>query len=149
MTHSRTAIRRTVISLLKKNSDLKRAVSDRVYESKVYPIDITPSIIVYTPNEQIIDYTISYPRTQTRQLTLIIEIYAKENTSIDQISDSLALEVEDILGRDQTLGGMVKDIALHSSETILSGDGDKPIAVTTLTYHIIYRTKENSPHKLI
>jgi hypothetical protein len=149
MTHARTAIRKTIVSVLKNNSALKRAAGERVYESKAYPIDTVPSIIVYTPSEQVLDYTIGFPRTQTRQLTLVIEIFAKENTSIVQTSDSLSLEVEDILGSDPTLGGMVKDLSLHSSETILSGEGDKPISVTTLTYHLTYRTKENSPSKLI
>ena len=148
MTHSRTAIRRTVISLLK-NSHLKKTIGDRVYESRVHPIDTPPAILVYTPQEQIVEYSIGFPRSQTRQLTLIVEAYAKENANIDTISDSLALEIEEVLARDQTLGGIVKDITLHSSETILSGEGDKPIAVTTLTYHITYRTKENKPNKLI
>lgn len=146
--HARTVIRKTIVSLLKNNSTFKKVVSDRVYESKAYPIDTVPSILVYTPSEQVIDYTIIFPRTQTRQLTLIIEIFAKENTSIDQISDSLALEVEDILGNDPTLSGMIKDLLLHSSETVLSAEGDKPIAVATLTYHITYRVKENKPNNL-
>lgn len=149
MTHARTIIRKTIVFLLKNNSTLKRAVGDRVYESKVYPVDNTPSIVVYTPSEQVIEYSMSFPRSQTRQLSLIIEIYAKENTSIDQISDSLALEVEEIIAADPTLGKMVKDVVLHSSETIFSGDGDKPIAVATLAYHITYRTKETSPNELI
>ena len=149
MTHARTIIRNTIVSLLKNNSDLKRAVGDRIYESKVYPIDTVPSIMVYTPNEQVIDYTIGFPRTQTRQLNLIVEIFAKANANLDQTTDSLALEVEDILSKDPTLGGMVKDLSLYSSETILSSEGDKPIAVKTLTYHLTYRVKENKPNKLI
>lgn len=149
MSHARTIIRNTIVSLLKSNPALKKAVGDKIYESKVYPIDTVPSIMVYTPNEQVIDYTISYPRTQTRQLTLIVEIFAKANANLDQTADSLALEVEDILSKDPTLGGVIKDLSLHSSETIFSSEGDKPIAVTTLTYHLSYRTKENKPNKLV
>lgn len=149
MSHARKIIRSSIVSLFKNNSVLKKTVGDRIYESKVYPIDEVPSIIVYTPNEQVIDYTISYPRTQTRQLTLIVEIFAKANANLDQTADSLALEVEDILSKDPTLGGIIKDLSLHSSETIFSSECDKPIAVTTLTYHLNYRTKENKPNKLI
>jgi hypothetical protein len=149
MSHSRTAIRKTIVSLLKSNATFRRIVGERVYESKVYPIDTVPSIVVYTPSEQVTEYSMSFPRSQTRQLTLVVEIYAKENSNIDQISDSLALEVEEIIAADPTLGKMVKDMLLNSSETIFSGDGDKPIAVATLTYHITYRTKETSPNKLI
>lgn len=148
MTHARTAIRKTVISLLK-NSALATRIGNHIYESRVHPIDNPPAILVYTPSEQVLDYSISCPRSQTRQLTLILEAYAKENGSIDVIADSLCLEIEEILSLDHTLGGMVKDIILSSTETNLSGDGDKPIAVATLTYHIIYRTKENSPNILI
>jgi len=147
--HARTLIRKSVVSLLKNNKSITKTVNDRIYESKVYPVDNTPSIVVYTPNEQVLESSISYPRNQTRQLTMLIELYTKENGPIDQISDSLALEVEEILGNDPTLGGMTKDLSLHSSETILSGEGDKPVAVTTLTYHLIYRVKENLPSKLI
>ena len=147
--HARTLIRKSVVSILKNSRELARLVKDRVYESKVYPIDTIPAIIVYTPVEQVLEHTISYPRSQTRQLTMLIELYTKENTSIDQISDSLSLEVEETLGIDPSLGNMIKDLALHSSETILSGDGDKPVAITTLTYHLTYRVKENSPNKLI
>ncbi len=149
MSHARTIIRKTIVSLFKNNLVLKKAVADRVYESKVYPIDMVPSIVVYTPNEQVIDYTISYPRTQTRQLTLVIEIFAKANATPDQTGDGLALAVEDILGSDPSLGGIVKDLSLHSSETIVSGESDKPIAVTTLNFNLTYRVKENSPSKLI
>jgi hypothetical protein len=147
--HARTIIRKSVVSLLRNNTSLNRTIGERIYESKVYPIDSVPAIVVYTPNEQVLEHSISYPRSQTRQLTLLVELYTKENGPIDQISDSLSLEVEEILSTDPTLGSLVKDLALNSSETILSGDGDKPIAVTTLTYHLTYRVKENSPNKLI
>ena len=149
MMHARTIIRKSVISLLTNNKLLSKVIGDRVYESKVYPVDNTPSIIVYTPSEQVLESSIGFPRSQTRQLTLLIELYTKENANIDQISDSLALEVEEILSSDPTLGNMIKDLSLNSSETILSGDGDKPIAITTLTYHVAYRVKENTPNKLI
>lgn len=149
MTHARTIIRKSIVSMLKNSKSLTKAVGDNVFESKSYPIANPPSIVVYTPSEQILESSIGFPRSQTRQLTMLIEIYSKENTSIDQISDSLCLEVEEILGSDPTLGNMIKDLSLNSSETILSGEGDKPIAITTLTYHVTYRVKENSPNKLI
>jgi len=149
MMHARTIIRKSVVSLLKNSRYLVKTIGDRIYESKVYPVDNTPAIVVYTPNEQVLESSISYPRSQTRQLTMLIELYTKENGPIDQISDSLALEVEETLSSDPTLGNLVKDLSLHSSETILSAEGDRPIAITILTYHLIYRVKESSPHKLI
>ena len=147
--HARTIIRKTIISLLKNSKSLSKVVGDNIYESRVHPIDHPPAILVYTANEQVVDYSISYPRSQTRQLTLNIEAYAKENSNVDGTTDSLALEIEEILAADLTLGNMVKDVMLNSTETRVSGEGDKPVAVAILTYHITYRTKENSAHKLI
>jgi hypothetical protein len=146
--HARTIIRKTIISLFK-NSAFGKSISGNIYESRVHPIDIFPAILVYTPNEQVSEYSISFPRSQTRQLTLVIEAYAKEHADVDKTTDSISLEIEDILSKDHTLGGMVKDMSLSSTETNLSGEGDKPACVATLTYHITYRTKENSPNKLI
>ena len=147
--HARTFIRRSVVSLLKNSSTLKKIIGDKIYESKIYPIDNAPAILVYTSQEQVLEHSMGYPRSQTRQLTLIIEAYAKANTNIDTTVDSLALGIEETLSANHTLGGMIKDITLLSSETIFSGDGDKPIAVATLTYHLTYRIKENKPNKLI
>lgn len=138
MTHARTIIRKRVVELLRKNIS-------RVYESKVYPVDKLPAIIVYTPQEQVTEYSTSYPRTQIRQLTLLIEIYA----NIDPEPDRLSLAVEEILGVEHTLGGLAKDIALNSTEISFSAEGDKPLSISTLTYYITYSVKENSPNKLI
>jgi len=147
--HARTIIRKTIISLLKNSKPLNKIVGNNIFEARGYPIDNPPAILVYTPNEQVVDYSIGYPRSQTRQLTLVIEAYAKEHVDVDKTTDNLSLEIEELMATYPTLGNMVKDMNLNSTETRLSGDGDKPIAVATLTYHITYRTKENLPNKLI
>ncbi len=97
MTHARSIIRKAVVSLLKNSKSLAKIVGSNIYESRSYPIDNPPAILVYTPNEQVTEYSMSFPRSQTRQLTMNIEAYAKEHSNVDSTTDSLALEIEEIL----------------------------------------------------
>jgi hypothetical protein len=39
----------------------------------------------------------------------------------------------------------VKDISLESTATQLSGEGERPVAVITLTFAVLYCVKENAP----
>nr|BDD46843.1 hypothetical protein 9 [bacterium] len=141
--HARTQIRQAVTALLTENTD----AGGNVFESRVYPLDDLklPAILVYTNNEAVETDTIAHPRTQTRQVSLSVEIYAKANTKADTITDNLTLQVEKLIASDPTIGGLVKDTVLDSTETRLSGDAEKPVSITAMTYQITYRVKENAP----
>lgn len=43
----------------------------------------------------------------------------------------------------------LKDTMLDSTSIQLSGDGEKPVAVITLTFAVLYCTKENAPETLV
>jgi hypothetical protein len=60
----------------------------------------------------------------------------------------LPLEVEQLIAADPTLGGLVKDTMLDITTTQLSGDGEKPVAIVSLTFVILYSVKENAPQTL-
>ena len=47
-----------------------------------------------------------------------------------------------------TLGGLVKDTALDTTETQFSDDGERPIAVAMLTFSVLYTVKEHEPQTL-
>lgn len=143
MTHLRTQIRQEVVNILKDNT----AAANKVYGSRIHPIDNLPAIAVFTISEESETVTISYPRTQNRNLTLAVEIYVKANTGFDEQVDSLAAEVETLLAAG--LGNLAKDIKLIATTMTLSGDGEKPAAVATLNYNILYQTKENNPETLL
>lgn len=147
MTHARTQIRKAVVNALKGNT----AAENRVYESRVYPLDDPklPALLVFTPQESMGQPSIQRPRTQMRQLQLMVEGYLKARGDIDSDADALALEVEQLLGADPTLGGLVKDAMLDTTATRLSGEGEKPVAIVSLTFLILYSVKENAPQTLI
>lgn len=147
MTHARTQIRQAVVALLMGNT----AAGNRVYSSRVHPLDDPklPALLVFTPQESMGNPTMQRPRTQQRTLQLMIEGYVKARGDIDAEADALALEVEQIIAADPTFGGRVKDAMLDTTATQLSGDGEKPVAVITLTFAVLYCVKENAPETLV
>lgn len=147
MNHGRTQIRNAVAALLKGNT----TAGQNVFEARVYALDDPklPALLVYSNDEVVVEQSISRPRTQTRQLSLTIEGYARANSNVDTATDSLAKEIETLVAADPTLGGLVKDAALSTTETQLSSEGEKPVAVVTITYVVTYNTKENAPDVLV
>lgn len=142
MTHARTQLRQAVVSLLTGNT----TAGNRVYSSRVYPLDEPklPALLVFTPQDDMEKPSMQRPRTQHRNLQLVIEGYVKARGDIDVEADALALEVEELIGSDPTLSGLAKDAMIVSTTTQLSGEGDKPVAVVTLTFVVLYCVKENA-----
>lgn len=143
MSHARTQIRQAVVALLNGNTE----AGNRVFSSRVHPLDDAklPALLVYTSQENVGERSMQRPRTQQRQLQLAVEGYLKARGDIDAEADALALEVEQLIAADPTLAGLVKDISLESTSTQLSGEGEKPVAVITLTFAVLYCVKENAP----
>ena len=147
MSHARTQIRQAVVTRLKDHT----SAGSRVYTSRVYPLDDPklPALLVYTPHEDMEPPSMQRPRTQRRSLQLVIEGYVKARGDIDADADALAVAVEKIIGADPTLGGLAKDAMLATTATQLSGDGERPVAVITMTFAVLYCVKENAPDTLV
>jgi len=147
MSHARTQIRQAVVALLTGNTE----AGNRVFSSRVHPLDDAklPALLVFTPSDDVEKPSMQRPRTQHRNLQLVIEGYVKARGDIDAEADALAQEVETIIGSNPTLGGLAKDAMLVSTTTQLSGEGEKPVAVVTLTFVVLYCVKENAPGTLI
>ena len=147
MKHARTQIRNAVTALLKGNT----TAGNNVYEARVYPIDDPklPALLIYTKQETVGEQSMSRPRTQQRELMVTVEAYVKERGNVDEATDKLAMEIEQQIATDPTLGGLVKDTALDTTDTQFSDDGEKPIAVAILTFSVLYVVKEHEPETLI
>lgn len=147
MSHARTQIRQAVIALLKGNTN----AGNNVFEARVYPIDDPklPALLVYTKLETLGEQSMSRPRTQQRELRLSIEVYVKARGKVDEDTDALALEIEQLIAADVTLGGLVKDMVLDTTETQFSDDGERPVAVAVMNYAILYTVKEHQPQTLV
>lgn len=147
MKHARTQIRNAVTTLLKGNT----TAGNNVYEARVYPINDPklPALLVYTKQETVGEQSMSRPRTQQRELIVSVEAYVKARGNVDEETDTLAMEIEQLIAADPTIGGLVKDTALDTTETQFSDDGEKPVAVAILNFSVLYVVKEHEPETLI
>ena len=123
----------------------------KVYQSRVYPLGAAnlPGLLIYTKSEDSEIVTMSGARTLLRNLSLVIEGYVKAVSNYDDTVDTIAKEVETAMGNDVTLNGLAKNSYLESTEIEYDGEGEKPVAVVSLTYSVEYMTKENAPQTAV
>lgn len=122
-----------------------------VFTSRAYPLQDAnlPALRITTPSEQseMVSMGIGN-RTVERTLTLQVEGVVKALTGFEDTCDQIAKEVEIALANDNTLGGLCKYIQLRSTATEISGEAEKPIAVTTMLFDVLYHTSLNAPDVL-
>jgi len=113
-----------------------------VYQSRVYPHNVLPCISIFTKEEQAEFTSVSRPRASRRELSLVIEIRAKEAADVDDQVDQISAEIEAAISGDITLGGIAKDIQYEGIDIELEGGADQPTALGTMNYNVIYRVLE-------
>ena len=118
-----------------------------IYESRVYPLEAgnLPALVVYTKNEESEPIVIGTNRLSSRNLSVIVEIYAKTTTNFDDTIDTISKEVEVAIATDTTLDGLTKDIYLESTEIEYNGEGEQPVGYATLTFLTNYYVQEQNP----
>lgn len=119
----------------------------RVYASRVYPLQDAnlPALRISNPDESIEPVTMSADPTLERVLQLEIEACVKAVSGYEDTVDQIVKEVEIALAAAPTLSGLCKSVRLRSIATELSGDGEKPLAVATMTFEVPYYTLQSSP----
>ena len=146
MPHARQQIREAVVQAL---TGLQTTGSN-VYESRVYPHDVLPSLAVYTVRDE--------PRQEQtlgqlvhRELTLVVEARAKPadgGPTVDDQLDTICAEVEAALMADQTLGGLVQGTELQETEIELSGELERPVGIARMRWRIVYAIVATDPTTL-
>jgi hypothetical protein len=143
MVHIRTTIRQAFVDTLKGHT----AAGDKVYDSRMYNIDESslPSIIIFSNNEEILTSTMGLPRLQNRTLKITVECYGKATNQVKKLMDDLTLEVEQLIYSNEALKKLCKDCKLESTDMQLNSNADKPVAVASLVFSVLYLTKEDNP----
>lgn len=146
MAHARTQIRDAVVTILE-----NATVADTVSKSRVYPIpaNTVSMALVYTNTETVLETTLTYPRGFTRELTLNIDCVARDSDFLDDRLDRLCEAVENAIGADHTLGGVVKDCVLTDTQITLDFNGDAPIGSAKMQFRVMYRTAETDAGTII
>ena len=118
-----------------------------VFESRVYPIENTklPALVIYTKSETSEPIVIGTDRVMSRELSVVVEGYAKATTNFDDTIDTISKEVEEAIAADRTLDGKAKDTYLESTEIEFNSEGEKPLGVVSLTFISNYYVKEKNP----
>ena len=147
MAHARTTIRQAFVRALKGKTE----AGNNVFDSRLYSMEsgALPGIIVFSSNEEVITSTLSPPRSQDRIVKITVECYAKAATSANMVVDNLAAGVEGAVFRDPNLPKIYKDCKLESTNISLNSDGDQPVALASLVFSVLYRTREDSPDTII
>lgn len=145
----RKLIRKQVALILKN----KTAAGPRVFPNASVPTseEELPVILIFPRSEPASKYS-EAPRELERTLDLTIEIVAKGpeideegnepvgKTSLEDILDDLAEQVECEMSRDDTLNGTADDSILVNTEFEFEGAGGVPIGSARLSFAITYFT---------
>jgi hypothetical protein len=120
----------------------------RVYASRVYPLNANelPALRIYADEESATITSLAGASSiLERRLAVRVEACVEAVTGFDDTADQIAKEVEIALTADYALGGLVKWIFLSRIDQQLSGEGDRPVAVQTLTFEAMYYATANAP----
>lgn len=138
MSHVRRQIRDAVATRL---TGLP-TTGNAVYKMRKYALDDAklPALCVYTGDETSGLVTIGL-RTLRRVNNVVVEGYCKgTSTSVYDTIDVIAMEVEEAIGADFTLGGLARSMILVGTEVDVNVQGEQAIASVKLVYAVEYIT---------
>lgn len=140
MPHQRKTIREAIKAAIVAGST---AAGSRVFESRIVPwrTQELPAISVYTDDETVDpDSKSTAPRELDRGLQLAIEVAVIASADVDDALDALAFEIERIMDRDETFGGVCSGSILSTTEFGLKVDGERPMGLMRMVYSVRYFT---------
>lgn len=152
--HIRKQVRDAAVAAL--TTALVPGVVRGVYPGRVHPLEDTslPAVMVYTGAEAVDRTRDVLDRSgQWRELELVVEIQAKAastaSPSLLAILDNVALEAEKVLHGDATLAGLLKELDVATTATVLEGENtEQPVGTMTITWGAVYRCNPADPSVL-
>ncbi len=144
----RKIIRKKIAQILTNQTD----AGARVFpNASVLPGDEElPVILIYPRSENATLYAVA-PRELERAVDVTIEIVAKgpeintdlqtpenDEKTLEDILDDIADQVEVIMAKDETFGGLADDSILSNTEFEFESSGGSPIGSARLTYSVTY-----------
>lgn len=142
MAHVRKQIRDQFVTLLTAGVSL---VSSRVYATRVYPLTQAklPAITVTIGSESSGLMTMGATmgsKSLDRTVDIAVSVYENATASLDSSIDAIAVQIEEAIGADFTLGGIAKESVLTSTSIDFSGETEQPVGIATLTFSVRYVT---------
>lgn len=138
--HKRQLIREAVKDMLLNQTD----AGARVYSNRVTAFwnEEVPCISIFTTDEAATPTDLRQKR-YSRKLILNIEIRAEAKENLDDVLDSLALKVEQLIDADLTLNNTAHNVVMTGTDIGFTGEATKPVGVLNLNYEVTYLTSSN------
>lgn len=135
---SKRLIKEAVVKLLKNGGTL---AGTNVSVSRSIPSeDVTfPLINVYSLSESVERFD-EAPKRYRRRMTLLIECLSRgdDDDKLDLANERLGFQVELLMEKDETLGGLLNKLELTSTDYQQEPDGASPLALLALRYSLEY-----------
>ncbi len=135
MSHVRQQLRsQIVVALLGQTSAV-----NNVFTNRSYPLSQSelPALIVFTETEEIQNTTISDPVEQLRSVDLRINAYVEAISGVENVADSLCVDVEKALAQTNTIA---RSIILEGTSGMRPNViGEAPVMEVTMSFlaHIV------------
>lgn len=131
-------IKNAVVKLLKDGDTLAK---ERVSLSRSIPSEsITfPLVNVYSVSESVERFD-EAPKRYRRRMTLLIECLSSgdDDDKLDLALERLGNQVEILMEKDETLGGLLNKLELAGTDYQQEPDGASPLALLALRYSLEY-----------
>lgn len=129
-------IKNAVVALMKGGNTLAK---ERVALSRSIPSESVtfPLINVYSVSETVERFD-EAPKRYRRRMTLLIECLSAgdEDDGLDKALEILGRQVEILMERDETLGGLLNKLELTGTDYQQEPDGASPLALLALRYSL-------------
>ena len=133
MAHARQTIREAAATLLTGLT----TTGSRVFQSRAVPQESLPFLLITTNDEEIVPGTIG--NLIERQMELVVTGYAKQTSTVDDVLDTIAAEVETAMA-GFTYRNALKSLAVDFEETL-----EKPVGLIRLAFVYTYLTAPGTP----
>lgn len=137
-------IKLAIVKLLQEGNTLAKK---SVFVSRAIPSEVEqfPLINVYSISESV-DRFDEAPKRYRRRMTILIECLSLGDTdeAVDCALEKLASQVEDLMERDETLGGLLNKLELTGTDYQQEPDGASPMGLLSLRYLVEFFSTPSS-----
>ncbi len=121
-----------------------------VFAQQMDPLEVAdlPAVLVGDEDldrETVENLTQRPPRTQARELAIVVRAVTRANSGMSAALDQIQLEIETALYANRTLSGLVRDLRLGEVDGEIYRDTEKPVGIRRLTVITDWVAVEGSP----
>jgi hypothetical protein len=126
--------------------------------SRAYPVndESLPCLKIYNGPDELVPEASSMGDKRAYNLTTIVDVKVRPTadvdtglTDYDDLLDTICAEVQAALAVDDTLGGLVKDLDLVSTEPEVDDDTENETGSAKMVWSSLYRIDRTDPETII